>query len=65
MWLGKEYPMKPPHPGAVEFVPPKQGMSIDATFGFKEYEHPLPGVAKPSMGMMDHVAARWKELGLA
>jgi len=65
MWLGKEYPMKPPHPGAVEFVPPKQGMSIDATFGFKEYEHPLPGVAKPSMDMMDRVASRWKELGLA
>jgi hypothetical protein len=39
-------------------------MAFDATFHHKEYEHPLPTIAKPSMGMMEHVASRWKELGL-
>ena len=64
MFRGREYKFATPHPGSVEFVPPTYGMGFDATFGFKEYEHPRPGVAQPSMGMMQHVAGRWRELGL-
>jgi hypothetical protein len=40
-------------------------MGFDATLPFKEYDHPRPGVAQPSMKMMEHVASRWKELGLS
>ena len=65
MYRGREYTFKPPHPGSVEFVPPTYGMGFDATYPFKEYEHPRPGVAQPSMKMMEHVASRWKELGLS
>lgn len=64
MWVGKEFPEATPYPGTVEFMPPTHGMAFDATFHHKEYEHPLPTIAKPSMGMMEHVASRWKELGL-
>ena len=62
--LGREFGSPEVHEGAIEFVPPTRGMAIDATFGFKEYKHPMPGIAKPSMEMMEHVASRWRELGL-
>ena len=65
MVRGREYTFPEPHPGSVEFVPPTYGMAFDATFPFKEYEHPRPGVAQPSMKMMEHIASRWKELGLS
>ena len=65
MYRGREYFFKAPPTGSIEFVPPTYGMGFDATFPFKEYEHPRPGVAQPSMKMMEHVASRWKELGLS
>ncbi|MDE2836242.1 MAG: UbiD family decarboxylase [Chloroflexota bacterium] len=65
MYRGREYVFRAPGPGAVEFIPPSYGMAFDATYPFKEYEHPRPGVAQPSMKMMEHVAGRWKELGLS
>ena len=63
MFRGREYVFKPPHPGSVEFVPPTYGMAFDATFPFKEYEHPRPGVAQPSMKMMEHVAGTLEGTG--
>jgi 3-polyprenyl-4-hydroxybenzoate decarboxylase len=65
MWIGAEYPEAVPFPGTVEFIPPTHGMGIDATFGFKKYNHPLPPIAKPSMELMARVASRWKEYGLS
>tara|TARA_Y100001936_G_scaffold254078_1_gene324524 strand:+ start:3920 stop:5386 length:1467 start_codon:yes stop_codon:yes gene_type:complete len=65
IYRGREYEYRTPHPGSIEFVPPTYGMAFDATFEFKVYEHPRPGVAQPSMKMMEHVASRWKELGLS
>ncbi len=65
MYRGREYVFRVPGPGAVEFIPPTYGMAFDATYPFKEYEHPRPGVAQPSMKMMEHIAGRWKELGLS
>jgi 4-hydroxy-3-polyprenylbenzoate decarboxylase len=64
MFTGVNYPEKEPYPGTVEFIPPTHGMAFDATFHYKQYKHPLPEIAKPSMKMMEHVASRWKELGL-
>ncbi|MEK9658728.1 MAG: UbiD family decarboxylase [Chloroflexota bacterium] len=65
VFLGREYTYPVPHSDAVEFVPPTQGMAIDATFGYKQYKHPMPGIAKPSMKMTEHITRRWKELGLS
>ena len=65
MFMGAEYPEQVPYPGTVEFIPPTHGMGFDATFGFKQYKHPLPPIAKPNMELMDKVASRWSELGLS
>ena len=62
--MGREFPEREPYEGTVEFVPPTHGMAFDATFGYKEYKHPLPHIAKPSMAIMEHAASRWSELGL-
>ncbi len=62
--LGKELPRPLGRPGEMDFIPPKQGMGIDATREHKVTEFPLPPASKPTMEILNKVAERWDELGL-
>ena len=62
--LGKELPRPLGRPGEMDFIPPKQGMGIDATREHKETEFPTPPPSKPTMEILQGVAQRWDELGL-
>jgi hypothetical protein len=46
-----------------DFDPPRRGMGIDATMKFKPTT--FPPVNKVSRELMERVAGRWHELGLA
>ncbi len=62
--LGKELPRPLGRPGEMDFIPPKQGMGIDATREHKTTEFPVPPPSKPTMEILDKVGERWDELGL-
>lgn len=61
--LGKVHDREKRKTNEVDFDPPSRGMGIDATFAFKEV--PYPPVNKVSAELMEKVAVRWKEYGLA
>ena len=48
----------------MDFIPPSQGMGIDATREHKTTEFPVPPPSKPTMEILDKVGERWDELGL-
>jgi phenyl-phosphate phosphatase/carboxylase subunit beta len=61
--LGKVHDREKRKTNEVDFDPPSRGMGIDATFAFKDAA--FPPVNKVSAALMEKVAARWKEYGLA
>jgi 4-hydroxy-3-polyprenylbenzoate decarboxylase len=61
--LGKVHDREKRKTNEVDFDPPSRGMGIDATFAFKGVA--FPPVNKVSAALMEKVAARWKEYGLA
>lgn len=62
--LGKELPRHLGRPGEMDFIPPRQGMGVNATREHKQSEFPIPPASKPTMEILAKVAQRWDELGL-
>lgn len=59
---GRVFPPRQMRTDEVDFIAPRRGMGIDASFKFKDRQ--FPPVNKVSRELMDQVAARWGELGL-
>jgi 4-hydroxy-3-polyprenylbenzoate decarboxylase len=62
--LGKELPRHLGRPGEMDFIPPRQGMGVNATREHKQSEFPIPPASKPTMEILAQVARRWDEFGL-